>query len=107
MQAKELVEEIGNPGFSAPTDQLVRPEAVDLISSEAQLAVGRHHVGCSPLSRSGEEQLQTVAALNKVLARDGYELAQESELSGHTIFGFRSLVRSSMWRDLLVTEPLA
>lgn len=38
-----------------------------------------------PLSRSGEEQLQTVAALNKVLARDGYELAQESELSGHPI----------------------
>lgn len=27
-----------------------------------------------PLSRSGEEQLQTVAALNKILARDGYEL---------------------------------
>jgi hypothetical protein len=46
-----------------------------------------------PLSRSGEEQLQTVAALNKVLARDGYELAQESELSGHPIFGFRPLVR--------------
>jgi AbiJ N-terminal domain 3 len=37
--------------------------------------------------------LQTVAALNKVLARDGYELAQESELSGHPIFSFRSLVR--------------
>ena len=31
-----------------------------------------------PLSRSGEEQLRTVAALNKVLARDGYELVQES-----------------------------
>ncbi|WP_027534357.1 hypothetical protein [Bradyrhizobium sp. WSM3983] len=46
-----------------------------------------------PLSRSGEEQLQTVAALNKVLARDGYELAQESELSGHPIFGFRPLAR--------------
>jgi hypothetical protein len=46
-----------------------------------------------PLSRSGEEQLQTVAALNKVLARDGYELAQESELSGHPIFAFRPLVR--------------
>lgn len=46
-----------------------------------------------PLSRSGEEQLQTVVALNKVLARDGYELAQESELSGHPIFGFRPLVR--------------
>ncbi|MGH6888290.1 MAG: hypothetical protein ACREHF_03695 [Rhizomicrobium sp.] len=46
-----------------------------------------------PLARSGEEQLQTVAALNKVLARDGYELAQEGELSGHPIFAFHSLVR--------------
>ena len=46
-----------------------------------------------PLSRSGDEQLQTVAALNKILVRDGYELAQESELSGHPIFGFRPLVR--------------
>lgn len=46
-----------------------------------------------PLSRSGKEQLQTVAALNKILSRDGYELAQESELSGHPIFVFRSLVR--------------
>ncbi len=46
-----------------------------------------------PLSRSGEEQLQMVAALNMILERDGYELAQESELSGHPIFGFRPLVR--------------
>lgn len=46
-----------------------------------------------PLSRSDEEQLQTVAALNKILARDGYELVQESELSGHPIFGFRPLMR--------------
>ncbi|WP_426240029.1 hypothetical protein [Pararhizobium sp. DWP1-1-3] len=46
-----------------------------------------------PLSRSGEEQLRTVAALNKILARDGYELAHESELSGHPIFSFRPLVR--------------
>jgi hypothetical protein len=46
-----------------------------------------------PLARSGEEQLQTVAALNKVLARDGYELAQESELSGHPIYAFRLVVR--------------
>ena len=46
-----------------------------------------------PLSRSGDEQLQTVAALNKILVRDGYELAQESELSDHPIFGFRPLVR--------------
>lgn len=46
-----------------------------------------------PLCRSGEEQLRTVAALNKILARDGYELAHESELSGHPNFGFRPLVR--------------
>jgi hypothetical protein len=37
--------------------------------------------------------LQTVAALNKVLALDGYELAHESELSGHPTFAFRSLLR--------------
>lgn len=46
-----------------------------------------------PLSRSGKEQRQTVSALNKILSRDGYELAQEGELSGHPIFEFRSLVR--------------
>lgn len=46
-----------------------------------------------PLSRSGDEQLQTVAALNKILARDGYELAHESELSGHPVFAFRPIVR--------------
>jgi len=46
-----------------------------------------------PLSRSGDEQLRTVAAVNKVLARDGYELAQESEQSGHPIFLFRPIVR--------------
>lgn len=51
-----------------------------------------------PLSRSGEDQLQMVAALNKVLARDGYELAQESELSGHPIFGFRPLARGVIGR---------
>lgn len=44
-----------------------------------------------PLARSGEEQLQIVAALNEVLARDGYELTQECELSGHPIFRFRPL----------------
>ena len=46
-----------------------------------------------PLARSGKEQLQTVAALNKILARDGFELAEESEASGHPIFSFRSLMR--------------
>lgn len=45
------------------------------------------------VSLPGEEQSQTVAALNRVLIRDGYELAQESELSGRPIFAFRSLVR--------------
>lgn len=45
------------------------------------------------LSRSGDEQLQTVTALNEILARDGYELAEECELSGHPIFGFRPIVR--------------
>lgn len=46
-----------------------------------------------PLSRSGDEQARTVAALNSVLVRDGYELAQDGEMSGHPIFQFRSLVR--------------
>lgn len=46
-----------------------------------------------PLSRSGENQSQTVTSVNKILSRDGYELAQESELSGHPVFGFRPLVR--------------
>lgn len=46
-----------------------------------------------PLSRSGDEQTKTVAALNKVLSRDGYELAQDDEISGHPLFSFRSLVR--------------
>ncbi|RKE79925.1 hypothetical protein [Rhizobium sp. AG855] len=50
-----------------------------------------------PLSRSGDEQLQTIAALNKILERDGYELAQDSELSGHPIFGFRAIARGG-WR---------
>ncbi|WP_233283748.1 hypothetical protein [Agrobacterium tumefaciens] len=46
-----------------------------------------------PLSRSGDEQVHTVEALNRILARDGYELSQESELSGHPIFAFRAIVR--------------
>jgi very-short-patch-repair endonuclease len=46
-----------------------------------------------PLARSGEDQLQTVAALNKVLARDGYELAVEGDESGHPIYAFRPIVR--------------
>lgn len=46
-----------------------------------------------PLSRSGEEQTKTVAALNKVLEQDGYELALDGEISGHPLFSFRSLVR--------------
>ncbi|MER9643452.1 hypothetical protein [Mesorhizobium sp. M0239] len=46
-----------------------------------------------PLSRSGDEQAKTVHALNKVLSRDGYELAQDGEISGHPLFSFRSVVR--------------
>lgn len=46
-----------------------------------------------PLSRSGDDQTKAVAALNAVLARDGYELAQEGEISGHPLFRFRSLAR--------------
>lgn len=46
-----------------------------------------------PLSRSGNEQTKTVTALNRVLARDGYGLVQDSEVSGHPLFSFRSLVR--------------
>ncbi|MEQ9637735.1 MAG: hypothetical protein RLW68_16840 [Devosia marina] len=46
-----------------------------------------------PLSRSGDEQSQAVAALNKVLGRDGFELAHDGELSGHPIFSFRPLLR--------------
>lgn len=46
-----------------------------------------------PLSRSGDEQTKMVAALNKVLSRDGYELAPDVEISGHPLFSFRSMVR--------------
>lgn len=46
-----------------------------------------------PLARSGDDQTKTVVALNAVLARDGYELAQEGEISGDPLFSFRSLVR--------------
>ena len=46
-----------------------------------------------PLSRSGDDQKKAVAALNAVLARDGYELAQEGEVSGHPLFRFQSLAR--------------
>lgn len=49
-----------------------------------------------PLSRSGDDQAGMVTAVNKILARDGYELVQEGELSGHPIFGFRpALLRKS------------
>ena len=46
-----------------------------------------------PLSRSGDDQAGTVIDLNKILARDGYELAQEGDESGHPIFRFRALRR--------------
>lgn len=46
-----------------------------------------------PLARSGEEQTDLVAALNQVLARDGYELDQDGDESGHPIYAFRSISR--------------
>jgi very-short-patch-repair endonuclease len=46
-----------------------------------------------PLARSGEEQAETVKALNKILARDGYELGPDGEESGHPIYAFRPIVR--------------
>jgi len=46
-----------------------------------------------PLARSGEEQRETVAALNKVLAQDGYELAVDGDESGHPIYAFRPVIR--------------
>lgn len=46
-----------------------------------------------PLSGSGDDQTKAPAALNAVLARDGYELAQEGEISGHPLFRFQSLAR--------------
>lgn len=46
-----------------------------------------------PLSRSGDEQQRMVSALNQVLARDGYELAQDGEMSGHPIYSFRASAR--------------
>jgi len=51
-----------------------------------------------PLSRSGEAQSQIVMAINEVLARDGYELTREGELSGHPIFAFRSVLRGVVGR---------
>ena len=45
MQSKKLVEEIHDARLGAVTDQFIRPEPIDLISSKAQFAVGRHHVG--------------------------------------------------------------
>lgn len=46
-----------------------------------------------PLARSGEEQLKTVAALNSVLRRDGYELARDGDVSGHPIYALRRIAR--------------
>ncbi|WP_315927442.1 hypothetical protein [Mesorhizobium sp. SP-1A] len=46
-----------------------------------------------PLARSGEMQQQTVAALNEILERDGYELAVDGDVSGHPIYAFRPTVR--------------
>jgi very-short-patch-repair endonuclease len=46
-----------------------------------------------PLARSGAAQAETVAALNTVLARDGYELTQDGDESGHPIYRFRPHIR--------------
>jgi len=46
-----------------------------------------------PLSRSGDEQQRMVSAVNQVLARDGYELAQDGEMSGHPMYSFRATAR--------------
>jgi hypothetical protein len=46
-----------------------------------------------PLARSGEAQLETVAALNNVLRHDGYELARDGEMSGHPIYALRRIAR--------------
>jgi hypothetical protein len=45
MQSKELLEEIGDPRFGTLADQLIGTEPVDLISGEAQLSIGRDHLG--------------------------------------------------------------
>lgn len=44
MQAKELLEKIGDLRFGGLANYLIRTEAVHLISGEAQFSVGRHHV---------------------------------------------------------------
>ncbi|WP_313913226.1 hypothetical protein, partial [Tahibacter sp.] len=46
-----------------------------------------------PLSRSGKEQSQLVDILNNIIGRDGYELAQVEEVSGHPIYAFLPLAR--------------
>ncbi len=46
-----------------------------------------------PLARSGEEQQRVVAALNKILTRDGYHLIPDGELSGYPVFAFRPVSR--------------
>ncbi|WP_407165940.1 hypothetical protein [Bradyrhizobium sp. ORS 111] len=45
MESEELVEEIRNSRLGAVADNLVRAEAVYLISGEPQFPVGRHHAG--------------------------------------------------------------
>ena len=46
-----------------------------------------------PLARRGEAQATTVAAVNQVLARDGYELAPCGEESGYPIFRLQPVAR--------------
>lgn len=46
-----------------------------------------------PLSLTGPEQTAAVTELNRVLARDGYELAVDSDMSGHPIYRFQRIAR--------------
>jgi hypothetical protein len=45
MQAKELVEEVGNPRLCSVAHQLIRAEAINFIAGKSQFPVGRHHFG--------------------------------------------------------------
>jgi hypothetical protein len=80
---------VQNPGDWSVEDLFTEIGAFDC--SRARLAAILQEA-VHPLARSGDEQRETVAALNKVLAR-GYELAQDGEESGHPLFIFRRINR--------------
>lgn len=75
-----------NPGDWSVEDLFGKIGAFDC--SRARFAILLEQA-VHPLSRSGDKQTELVIALNKVLSRDGYELAQDGEISGHAIFTFR------------------